>query len=209
MLRKHLESGHNEVSHMIINDNLQTIVPDNKFLTKNTKDLEEMLKAIPKDSLNTGEDEFERDFNDILNEMVAKPLLGTSQDLKCPKCNFKASSSKVLNTHHAFVHDSSFYACDVCGSRTKTVGAMKQHKWNVHKSIASFHPIKAESIKVELSEADSSDYEDDLSDSENDDLPDLYRDNKWDAGYNYKARTPAFEKAAAGLKTILKKLDLN
>ena len=85
MLRKHLESGHNEVSHMIFDDNMQKIVPDAKFLTKNTKDLVEMLKAIPKDSLNTGEDEFERDFNDILNEKVAEPLLGTDQDLKCPK----------------------------------------------------------------------------------------------------------------------------
>ena len=57
---------------------------------------------------------------------------------------------------------------------------MKQHKWNVHKTTATFNPITADSIKVELSEADSSEYEDDLSDSENDDLPELYREHEWD-----------------------------
>ena len=206
MLRKHLQSGHKEVSHIIVEDNAQQIKPDAKFLTQNTKDLREMLRALPADTLNTGVDEFERDFNDILNERVTEPiLLEKTHCLKCPKCNFKASSNKVLNIHHAFVHDNSFHTCDICGARTKTVGGMKQHKSNVHKTTATFNPITADSIKVELSEADSSEYEDDLSDSENDDLPELYREHEWDGGFNYKSRAPAFAKAASALKIMLKK----
>ena len=190
---------------MIDEDNIQKIVPDNKFLTRNTKDLEEILRAIPKGLLNTGEEEFEKDFNDILNEKVSEPLLSRIQDFKCPECNFKATSTRVVNAHHNFVHDISFYTCDDCGTGTKTVGAMKQHKWKAHKSIASFKPTKAQSLMVELSEADTSEYEDDSSHTDDDNLPDLYKEHKWDDGYNYKARTPAFEKAASGLKIMLKK----
>ena len=49
---------------------IKKIVPTEEFMTQNTKDLEEMLKALPVECLYTGEEEFQKDFNDILNEKV-------------------------------------------------------------------------------------------------------------------------------------------
>ena len=46
-LRKHLESGHKEVSNIIVEDTIHKIEPDHVFLTQNTKDLEDLLKTLP------------------------------------------------------------------------------------------------------------------------------------------------------------------
>ena len=43
------------------------------------------------------------------------------------------------------------------------------------------------------------------SDSEYNDIPDLYLETEWDSGRSFQARTPAFEKAVNNLKIILKK----
>ena len=43
------------------------------------------------------------------------------------------------------------------------------------------------------------------SDSDFDDIPDLYLEKDWESGHNFKARTPAFAKAVDGLQVLLKK----
>ena len=48
MLRSHVQSGHNELVGIVVEDNSCKIVPDEEFITKNTKDMEEMLRNIPK-----------------------------------------------------------------------------------------------------------------------------------------------------------------
>ena len=89
MLRQHIQSDHTEVSNAITQDpvlnidekdpncknimnlaetkSIQKIIPDDEFLTKNTKDLELMLKALPKETFYSSEEEFKIDFEDILN----------------------------------------------------------------------------------------------------------------------------------------------
>ena len=200
MLRKHIQSGHKEVSNIIVEDTIQKIEPDHEFLTQNTRDLEEMLKAIPVDTLNTCEDDFQKDFNEILNEKIDEPTKASEHDRKCQQCNFKASSRKVLRAHFAFVHDFSFYSCGVCSSRTKTMGALKQHMWNTHKTIPMLSPASDEMSKV-----DSTEDEDALTESENDELPELYQEHDWIGGRTFNARTPAFAKAVANIKVMLRK----
>ena len=64
----HVQSGHNEVNGMVVEDTSHKIIPDDEFLTKNTKDLEEMLSQILKESLYTGEEEFYEDVQEVLNK---------------------------------------------------------------------------------------------------------------------------------------------
>ena len=83
MLRIHIESDHTDVSNTISHEVVQKIEPD-----RNTKDLEEMLKSIPKHALNTEEDEFQEDFDTILNKN--KKELGWGSDCKaqCTECGY-------------------------------------------------------------------------------------------------------------------------
>ena len=77
-LQRHYTEEHSEpvvlkakselVSKMVPEDLIKRIIPDNEFLTQNTKDFKEMLEALPKNVLYTGVDEFQDDFNDILNK---------------------------------------------------------------------------------------------------------------------------------------------
>ena len=158
MLRVHFESDHKDVCNAIGHDVVQKIEPDQRFITQNTKDLEEMLKSIPKDALNTGDDEFQEDFNTILNEKKNEDMFGPEERVPCMDCNFRASSKHVLRTHFMFVHDTSFHTCQDCGRRTKTIEAMNSHKSSRHKSA-----ILA-----------SSESEEDSAESEYDDIPDPY-----------------------------------
>ena len=58
MLRTHIQSGHIKVNGVVVVENAKKIIPDSEFLTHHTKDLAEILKNIPKESLYTGEDEY-------------------------------------------------------------------------------------------------------------------------------------------------------
>ena len=189
MLRVHFESDHKDICNAIVHEVVQKIEPDQGFITQNTKDLLEMLKSIPKDALNTGKDEFQEDFNTILNENKNEDIFGSEEKVSCTDCNFRAASKHVLRTHFMFVHDTSFHTCQDCGRRTKTIEAM-----NLHKSSRLKSAIFA-----------SSESEEDLTESENDDIPDPYEMKKWNAGYNFKSRTMAFQKASASLKSLLRK----
>ena len=51
------------------------IEPDTEFLTQNTKDLEERLKALPLETFYSSVEELNQDFSDILNE---KSCIGRS-----------------------------------------------------------------------------------------------------------------------------------
>ena len=70
------QKEHNEKYHK---SEVVVIEPDTEFLTQNTKDLEEMLRLINKESLYPlCSDEFDVDFNEILNEKVDKEKYKTS-----------------------------------------------------------------------------------------------------------------------------------
>ena len=79
-LQNHYEREHTEpivdkakeeyVKSVVPDDLIKKIVPDEEFMTQNTKDLEEMLKALPLNALYTGEEEFQKDFDDILNKDI-------------------------------------------------------------------------------------------------------------------------------------------
>jgi hypothetical protein len=111
------------VSKMVPEDLIKKIVPDNEFLTQNTKDLKEMLEALPQDAFYTGVDEFEDDFNDILNEKVEEEKSCVDGRFRCNDCKFKTSSRRALRAHVRFVHESNFFVCKTCKTRTKTTGS--------------------------------------------------------------------------------------
>ena len=64
------EAKANYVRKLVPDELIKRIVPDKEFLTQNTKDLEDMLKALPKETFYTEDVEFQKDFEDILNERV-------------------------------------------------------------------------------------------------------------------------------------------
>ena len=55
----------------------------------------------------------------------------------------------------------------------------------------------------EVTETDESDEE--SSESDYVEVPDLYQEKKWIAGCNFKARSASFEKAATNLRSVLRK----
>ena len=185
-LNNHYEEAHqghevteakaNFVRKLIPDELIKIIVPDKEFLTQNTKDLEDMLKALPKETFYTEEIEFQKDFEEILNEKLddCKP----NEKFKCNECKFKASSKRVLNAHTRFVHDTKFFVCKNCQRRTKTVSAMKEHMWRVHKRIVVYNdPGKPKTTvtkmtSAEPTSADSSEVETNSSDSDFEDTPD-------------------------------------
>ena len=69
------------------------IEPDTEFLTQNTKDLEERLKALPLETFYSSVEELNQDFSDILNEKVALEEVGNNKSLPCASCKFRASSN--------------------------------------------------------------------------------------------------------------------
>ena len=70
-----------------------------------------MLKALPVECLYTGEEEFQKDFNDILNEKVEEEEEMSQDRFLCDKCKYKTLSQRALRTHKKLVHDSTFYSC--------------------------------------------------------------------------------------------------
>ena len=209
MLRNHKEKDHKKNNITDFQDKVQKIEPDNEFLTKNTKDLEAMLKNLPKDAFYAGEEVFQEDFKLILNQKEDDKQAKSESKLICGGCSFKASSKKVLNIHHKFVHDQSFHSCDVCQIRTKTIDGMKVHKWSAHKSIMTYkktgRPTEKIEVKSEPDITDTSETDYETAESESNDLPDLYEEKVWESGHNFRSRAPLFAKAASGLKILLRK----
>ena len=94
-----------------------------------------MLKSVHQELLYSEEEEFEIDFQNILNEKVVNTDLITLEDkFMCDQCKFKASSQRALRAHKSFVHESIFYLCKRCGARTKTTGGMEHHLSRKHNS---------------------------------------------------------------------------
>ena len=171
------------------------IKPDDEFLTQNTNDLEEVLKFINQKSLNPlCHEEFERDFNDILNEKVDEEENVISDSYKCGDCKFKASSKKVLSTHSKFVHDLSFYACKFCKTKTKTIGAMKLHRVNIHKN-------EIDNMTMNSEDAESGDDDKDYPDEE-DAINIDYQHNVDDesGAESYKGNKPSFVETVKAVK---------
>ena len=99
-----VEKAKEEYVKKIVPENLiLKIVPDTEFLTQNTKDLEEMLSALPTEALYTGIEEFQKDFNDILNEKTEDDDIKPRGRFQCDKCKFKAFSQRAMRTHVKFV----------------------------------------------------------------------------------------------------------
>ena len=203
------EAKANYVRKLVPDELIKIIVPDKEFLTRNTKDLEDMLKALPKETFYTEDIEFQKDFKDILNEKVDD--CNTNDKFTCDQCKFKASSARCLNAHKRLVHDATFYVCKQCQRRTKTVSAMKEHMWRVHKQIVVYNdPGKPKDTvnmmtPPEPSSTDSSENETNSSESDFDETPELYQEKKWKDGYNYKSRAPTFVKAVTNLRSLLRK----
>ena len=66
-LRRHIEGGHQD-DNIVVEDSVRKIKPDTEFLTQNTKDLNEMLRNLPKEAFYGEEEDFQKDFDEILNE---------------------------------------------------------------------------------------------------------------------------------------------
>ena len=138
------------------------------------------------------------------------------------KCKYKTVSQRALRTHKKFVHDSTFYSCKTCKLKTKTVGGMELHHKRTHGLNIGFD-TEAKGDKPNVKEAkgdkpnvkeeeshknENSEYDSD-SDSDYDDVPDLYKYKKWESGTNFKSRTPVFYKASIKFRTIfLKKVPI-
>ena len=58
-------------------------MPDEEFLTQNTTDLENMLKSLPLEVFNVGKEEFQRDFEEILNEKSVEDGLEPCEKYHC------------------------------------------------------------------------------------------------------------------------------
>ena len=203
-LRRHIEDGHQD-DNIVVEDSVRKIKPDMEFLTQNTKDLNEMLKNLPKEAFYGEEEDFQKDFDEILNEKPVEKEDARKTSLKCVECNFKGSSKRVLRVHNKFVHDLEFHSCTICASKTRSVGAMRTHMWGVHKIIAKYkNSDRPSEIVIESSEASETDDSDEADDDEFNNLPDPYAVKDWKSGINFKARTPGFEKGIKWFKILAK-----
>ena len=213
MMKRHIESGHIEVGGTIVDENVKKIKPDKDFLTKNTMDLEDLLKNLPMESFYSAEAEFQDDLKEILDVKGEQDEYENHVKINCDLCKFRGKSKKVMRVHHKFVHDQKFYTCNTCGIKTRTVGAMKTHMWHAHKVISTYKEptkVKYNEINVEVRPEvtnNSSESEDEITDSDFEDLtlPNLYLEKEWKSGKNFKSRTPAFRRAVNDLKKLLLK----
>ena len=44
----------------------------------------------------------------------------------------KTTNEKNLSVHRSLVHNSTFYSCDECNTKTKTEDSLKKHKEKMH-----------------------------------------------------------------------------
>ena len=107
-LRRHIEGGHQD-DNIVVEDSVRKIKPDTEFLTQNTKDLNEILRNLPKEAFYGEEEDFQKDFDEILNEKPVEKEDATKKSVKCVACNFEGSSKRVLRVHNRFAHDSKFH----------------------------------------------------------------------------------------------------
>ena len=198
--REHYEKNH--IKQVIV------IEPDTEFLTQNTLDLEIMLKSINQESLFCSAEEFDKDFKDILNEKEDSDNDEISHRYTCVDCKFKASSKKLLRTHRRFVHDLNFFSCQFCGSKTKTTGAMKLHKENVHQSTCE---NKDTVINLEKEDNDirnkiesSEEEEEDDSEDEEDIIVDYqYTVDEESGAESDKGNKPSFVESVKAVKHLI------
>ena len=205
MLRTHVQSGHKEVNGTVVEDTSHKIIPDDEFLTKNTKDLEEMLSQIPKESLYTEEEEFYEDVQEVLNKKEDNLVSKTPGKFLCQDCKFKAGSNKAMGIHIMFLHDMNFHTCNICSMRTKTTRAMKNHTWRVHKVNTTYNTPPKGKTDAKPENLVSTDSDLESSDSDGTELPDLYEEGDWKSGHNFKSRSAAFGAATINLKSLFKK----
>ena len=125
----------------------------------------------------------------------------TAEKFTCSMCEFKHGDMDALKNHMINVHKKdqwnwgletkAVHICDECTIEFPTKQALRNHIDSGHKEVNS---------AVETDDPD-----DDFSESDFNDLPDLYEESAWTTGCNFKSRTAAFEKAATGLRFMLKK----
>lgn len=60
----------------------------------------------------------------ILLEKIQQNSLKT---LQCSKCNFTHDKIEGLMIHEKYVHDMSFYTCEICSRQTKTEDGLEFH----------------------------------------------------------------------------------
>ena len=124
----------------------------------------------------------------------------TNETFPCSICEFKVGNMAILKDHMIDVHKKdmwnlgleakSVFNCGECDIEFPMKSLLKNHIDSGHREVNS---------------AVESDSQDDETDSDLDDLPDLYQEKDWTSGCNFKSRAAAFEKAAEGLKFLLKK----
>ena len=200
------QKEHNEKYHK---SEVVVIEPDTELLTQNTKDLEEMLRLINKESLYPlCSDEFDVDFNEILNKKVDIEKYETSDGYRCDDCKFKAGSQKVLNTHYKFVHDLSFYACDFCKTKTKTIGAMKLHSQIIHqnKNVTDNTNIDSGEEETKIIEEDVLSEDEDNENTDDEDEINIDYEHIVDdesGAESYKGTKPCFVETVKAVKVLL------
>ena len=173
------------VRNIIPEEHIRKIVPNVEFLTQNTADLKEMLEGLPEGVRYTDEENFQQDFDEILNEKVEHEETNTLGRFRCDTCKFKVFSQRALRAHVKLVHDTTFFACKKCRTRTKTTGAMQLHLRRKHNTIVKHDNSEEPTIlekeaksmenSTEPEEISSNDSSLDCSDTEYDnEVPDLY-----------------------------------
>ena len=120
----------------------------------------------------------------------------TAEKYTCSMCEFKHCDMDTLKIHMINIHKKdqwnwgletkSTHICGECDIEFPTKQALRNHIDSCHKEV---------NCAVES--------DDDFSDSDFNDLPDLYQEGDWTSGCNFKSRTAAFEKAATGLRFML------
>ena len=85
-------------------------MPKEELLNTADFDLKVLLSAIPPEYLQTTPVEI----------------------YKCENCKFNTEKYQNLIIHTKMVHDSEFFTCNLCNTRTKTIEAMNHHKNRKH-----------------------------------------------------------------------------
>ena len=72
------------------------------------------------------------DLNKLLSHLPKELKEDVKEIHTCTQCNFNSEKQANLVIHIAYVHDQTFFVCDVCETRTKTNDALNFHKRRKH-----------------------------------------------------------------------------
>ena len=72
------------------------------------------------------------DLNKLLSHLPKELKEDVVETHTCTQCNFNSQKQANLVIHIAYVHDQTFFVCDVCETRTKTNDALNFHKRRKH-----------------------------------------------------------------------------